>query len=72
MKSYLHGRSQVHGGSLQAKGSRTTTPAEPARADCSPNVDVVKQGDKVLRIVITCTCGERVEVECLYPPGATA
>lgn len=35
----------------------------------SPQVDLVKQGDKVVRIVVTCTCGERTEIECLYPPG---
>ena len=32
-------------------------------------VEVVKEGDKVVRLVITCVCGERVEVECLYPAG---
>lgn len=35
-----------------------------------PVVEVVKEGDKVVRLVITCTCGERIEVECLYPAGS--
>jgi len=35
-----------------------------------PNIEVVKEGDKVVRLVITCVCGERVEVECLYRPGS--
>lgn len=35
-----------------------------------PQVEVVKQGDKVMRIIVTCSCGEKVEVECLYPGGA--
>ena len=35
----------------------------------SPNVEVVKQGDKIVRIIVTCTCGERTEIDCLYPPG---
>jgi len=35
-----------------------------------PAVEVVKQGDKVVRIVVTCACGEKVEVECLYPAGS--
>jgi hypothetical protein len=34
-----------------------------------PNVEVVKEGDKVVRLIVTCTCGERVEVECIYPAG---
>jgi hypothetical protein len=31
-----------------------------------PTVECVKQGDKVVRLIITCTCGERIEVDCLY------
>lgn len=34
-----------------------------------PTVEVVKEGDKVVRLVVVCTCGERVEIECLYPGG---
>lgn len=41
----------------------------PGAAGGTPTVEVVKEGDKVVRLVITCTCGERVEVECLYPAG---
>jgi hypothetical protein len=32
-------------------------------------VEVVKEGDKVVRLVVHCACGERIEVECLYPAG---
>jgi hypothetical protein len=31
---------------------------------------VVREGDKIVRLVITCTCGERTEIECLYPAGS--
>lgn len=34
-----------------------------------PTVEAVKEGDRIVRLVITCTCGERIEVDCLYPPG---
>lgn len=34
------------------------------------NVEVVKEGDKVTRIIVTCTCGEVIEIECLYPAGS--
>lgn len=33
------------------------------------HVEVVKEGDKVVRLVVTCACGERIEVECLYAAG---
>jgi hypothetical protein len=35
-----------------------------------PHVDVIKEGDKVVRLVVTCGCGERVDIECLYAPGS--
>ena len=34
-----------------------------------PTVEAIKEGDKVVRLVITCGCGEKIEVECLYPVG---
>jgi hypothetical protein len=41
-----------------------------ACASSHPTVDVIKEGDKVVRLVVVCSCGERVEIECLYPPGS--
>ena len=38
-------------------------------ASSAPRVEVVKQGDKITRLIITCSCGEHTEIECLYPPG---
>lgn len=35
----------------------------------APQIELIKQGDKIVRIVVTCSCGERTEIECLYPPG---
>lgn len=32
-------------------------------------VECVRQGDKVVRIIVTCSCGERTEIDCLYPAG---
>ena len=34
-----------------------------------PSVEAIKEGDKVVRIVVTCSCGERIEIDCLYPAG---
>lgn len=41
-----------------------------AHGAASAHVEVVKEGDKVVRLVVTCVCGERVEVECLYAAGS--
>ena len=35
----------------------------------SAHVEVVKEGDKVVRLVVHCVCGERVDIECLYSAG---
>ena len=32
-----------------------------------PTVECIKQGDKVVKMIVTCACGERIEIECLYP-----
>lgn len=32
-------------------------------------VDCVREGDRITRLVITCSCGERIEIDCLYAAG---
>ena len=34
--------------------------------ESGPSVDVVKEGDKIVRLIVKCSCGEKLEVECLY------
>jgi len=43
-----------------AVGSKSHTNAVPV-------IKVIKDGDKIIRLVVTCSCGECIEVECLYP-----
>ncbi len=71
MKPYLQGRKSNSTNSLSmGPSSRSVTPiaglVHPAPANARPNIEAVKEGDKVVRLVITCACGERMEVECLY------
>jgi hypothetical protein len=33
-------------------------------------IEAIKEGDKVVRLLVTCTCGERIEIECLYGAGS--
>jgi hypothetical protein len=40
----------------------------PQPRESGPLVDVVKEGDKVVRLILKCSCGERLEIECLYSP----
>lgn len=55
-----------------AKAARGPAPASAPEASCdgsagAPRVEVVREGDKVVRLVVTCSCGERIEVDCQYP-----
>lgn len=52
-----------------AVGAKTHAPNGCAGGS-QPTVEVIKEGDKVVRLIVVCSCGERVEIECLYPgPG---
>lgn len=81
MKPFLSGRSQSSTPPLQSMapplpkstnaaghhhGTSTRSPMS-GQAEASPTVECVKQGDKVVRLIVTCTCGQRIEVDCLYP-----
>jgi len=33
------------------------------------NIECVREGDRITRLVITCGCGERIEIDCLYAAG---
>ncbi len=76
MKPFLHGKKSLAVASLRLPtgpvGSTIagcgSAPASAAQAN-NANVEVVKEGDKVVRLIITCGCGERVEIECLYQAG---
>ncbi len=71
MKPFLLGKRSIETASLRvahnAAPASSRGAAQPAQH--GPNVEVVKQGDKIVRLVVTCSCGERIEVECLYPAG---
>ena len=79
MKSFLHGKKAIAADSLRPPpqfsaalpaGAHAHKPANTAaRADQSAHVEVVKEGDKVVRLIVNCTCGERFEIDCLYPAG---
>jgi hypothetical protein len=76
MKSFLQGKRTVEMAALRnpqtsalPAGVAGSVPGPVLPAGATPHIDIVKQGDKIVRIVVTCTCGERTEIECLYPPG---
>lgn len=73
MKSFLQGKRTIDAAPLRGLHASTLVPGGNASAALptaiAPQIDIVKQGDKIVRIVVNCSCGERTEIECLYPPG---
>ena len=71
MKPFLFGKKTVDAPLLRVPhNSLSAAPHGAAHnGPNGPNVEVVKQGDKIVRLLVTCSCGERIEVECLYPAG---
>lgn len=81
MKPFLHGKKTLATESLRpppqfaaslppgCNAAAHTTPAGSGASEQSAHVEVVKEGDKVVRLIVNCTCGERIEIECLYSAG---
>lgn len=81
MKSFLQGKKTLNTSPLRppvvgaAVGAAVRAHSHPPVSVTTPgassaHVEVVKEGDKVVRLVVTCVCGERVEIECLYSAGS--
>lgn len=73
MKPFLSGKRTHETAPLRALHvHKNVTPVRHPAAPAAegPTVEVVKEGDKVVRILVTCSCGEKIEVDCLYPAGS--
>jgi hypothetical protein len=73
MRPFLQGKKNLATAALHSPAVKMVLPLAgvvPPAPTQGPNVEVVKEGEKVVRLVITCTCGERTEVECLYRAGS--
>jgi len=79
MNSFLNGKKALALSALRpppgtasphAPVASRTTKREPAAGHAGTGIEVIKDGDKVVRIVVHCACGEKTEVECLYPAGS--
>ena len=80
MKSFLQGKKVLNTQPLRAPTTPVATAGKSPHAHppvsvvtpgaSSAHVEVVKEGDKVVRLIVTCVCGERVEIECLYSAGS--
>ena len=78
MKPFLQGRKVLDTPGLPKPTAKVTPVNLPAVSNPvvhhaggghGPSVEVIKEGDKVVRLIVICSCGEKTEVECLYTAG---
>ncbi len=70
MKPFLLGKKPIEAPPLRAAPAHhhpLHTEGTVRPAVHGPSVEAVKEGDKVVRLIVTCSCGERIEIDCLYP-----
>jgi hypothetical protein len=80
MKSFLLNRPRVNAPEVATSGSALAggfgspgaTPQAKAHAGHAEatHIECVREGDRITRLLITCACGERIEIDCLYAAGA--
>ena len=79
MKSFLTDRARVGapgaGASIPAAGFASAglmPKAQGGHAEhggAAPQIECVREGDRITRLVVVCACGERIEIDCLYAQG---
>ncbi len=50
-------------------GAAAVTILPPGARPCAPHIEVVRDGDVIRAIDVTCTCGEKVRLRCAYDVG---
>jgi len=54
--------------SLDSKAAAATgRAATPRGPGCEPRVSVQREGDRVTGIRVQCTCGQAIDLACVYP-----
>jgi len=79
MKSFLSARTRVDsppgmesseshplGKGLKSRASVCSSPGQPGLP-----IECLREGDKIVRLKVTCACGEVIEIDCLYDVGVS-
>ncbi len=56
----------IHKQHVAESNSVATIPSQPGTPTSTPKVDAIRQGDTVRNLVIQCSCGQQIDVECVY------
>jgi len=80
VKDFLHNRPQLPGSGRPSSASATAQPeplfdaallgaAPSAAPGHEATVEAIKEGERVTKLIVTCRCGEKIEILCAYAPG---
>jgi hypothetical protein len=58
-------RAVVPGHCIQLAGETARVPI-PGHSVAEPRIQVIREGDEVRAIEITCSCGQKVRLRCVY------
>jgi hypothetical protein len=53
---------------LEASGSASVRPGPVAAKKCEPSVSLQCDGDRITNIRVQCTCGQVMDLACVYEP----
>ena len=64
----VSGGGQVQGfQALQTSAPPAPAPVAPSPHGCEPRVSVQRDGERVMSIHIQCSCGQALDLACVYP-----
>lgn len=78
MQNFLEGRSVLRARPLAANEAdgftpfsravlpEAPTPGEEEHEHDAPQIDLVEENGRIEKIIVTCSCGRRTELECSY------
>ena len=84
VKDFLHNRPRVSGHSSELHTGVSSAATPPPLFDAAmlvgahaggdsgqeATVEAIKEGERVTKLIVTCRCGEKIEILCAYAPGS--
>ncbi len=59
-------RAIVPGQCVRVTGEKARVPIPGHETLAEPKIELIRQGDSIEAIDITCTCGQKIRLRCLY------
>lgn len=64
-------RNVVPGGQVQVIGGSARVGIPGRHAACAPQIELIRTGEVIEAIDVTCTCGQKIRLRCVYETAGT-